>query len=82
MHPVLADQEIQVIALRRRHLQADAQRDKALPKRSLRLNSSFGIGAPVLAGMRAWVRAAGERSELVGSRSTAEVRENLTEAVV
>ncbi len=78
MHPVLAEQELQVITMRRRHLQTVGERDKCLPKRPLRLNRSFRIDVPVLTGMRAWVRAA----VLVGSRSTAEVGENAAEAVV
>ena len=82
MHPVLAEQELQVITMRRHRLQTDGERDKCLPKRSLRLNRSFWIDAPVLAGMRAWVRTVGERSALVGSRSPAEVGENRTEAVI
>ena len=72
MNPVLAQQEIHVIDLRRQ-LQAEVERDQHLRMQATRSQGTDPVGPLGFTGVRAWFRAAGARAASFGPQATAAV---------
>lgn len=82
MNPVLAQQEIHIIALRRRQLQAEVERDQSLRLHTTRSRHTVPFGSLMPAGVRAWLRTVRVRAESFEPRSAAAVAKETTGASI
>ena len=82
MNPVLAQQELHVIELRRRELQAEADRDQCLRLHGRRSRRIFPAPLPRLTGVRAWCRAVGGHAASFGPRTATAVANETTEVSI